>query len=117
MKSWVLSYLLNSLWQIPLLFAAGWVAARALRRVGSTAEHRVWVSVLLLQTLLPAFSMLPPGWLGSGGLTDVPKDACYRSNCGQKYVWVCSGGLAAPGAERERPAGMVSASATPASVA
>ena len=63
MKSWVLSYLLNSLWQIPLLFAAGWVAARALRRVGSAAEHRVWVSVLLLQTLLPACSTLPPGWL------------------------------------------------------
>ena len=31
---WVLSYLLNSLWQIPLLFAAGWIAARALRSVG-----------------------------------------------------------------------------------
>ena len=65
MKSWVLSYLLNSLWQIPLLFAAGWVAARALRRVGSAAEHRVWVSVLLLQTLLPACSTLPPGWLSA----------------------------------------------------
>ena len=64
-ESWVLSYLLNSLWQIPLLFAAGWVAARALRRVGSAAEHMVWVSVLLLQTLLPAFSMLPPGWLNT----------------------------------------------------
>src|SRR5271170_3587818 len=62
-ESWILSYLLNSLWQIPLLFAAGWVAARALRKVGSAAEHRVWVSVLLLQTLLPACSTLPTGWL------------------------------------------------------
>src|SRR5271163_4706015 len=59
-QSWVLAYLLNSLWQVPLLFAAGWLAARALRPLGAAAEHRVWVSVLLLQTLLPACSALPP---------------------------------------------------------
>jgi TonB family protein len=62
-ESWILSYLLNSLWQIPLLFAAGLVAARALRPIGTAAEHRVWVSVLLLQSLLPACSMLPWEWL------------------------------------------------------
>src|SRR5271155_1516058 len=64
-ESWILSYLLNSLWQIPLLFTAGWVAARALRKVGSAAEHRVWVSVLVLQALLSACSTLPPGWLST----------------------------------------------------
>jgi TonB family protein len=64
-ESWILSYLLNSLWQIPLIFAAGRVAARALRRVGSAAEHVVWVSVLLLQSFLPACSTLPPGWLST----------------------------------------------------
>ncbi len=58
-ESWLLTYLLNSLWQIPLLFAAGWLAARALRPAGAAAEHRVWVSVLLLQCLLPACSALP----------------------------------------------------------
>jgi TonB family protein len=59
-QSWILSYLLNSLWQVPLLFAAGWLAARALKPLGAAAEHRVWVSVLLLQTLVPACSTLPP---------------------------------------------------------
>lgn len=63
LESWILSYLLNSLWQIPLLFAAGWVAARALRPTGAAAEHRVWVSVLLLQSLLPAFSTFRWEWL------------------------------------------------------
>jgi TonB family protein len=63
LESWILSYLLNSLWQIPLLFAAGWVAARALRPVGAAAEHRVWVSVLLLQGLLPACSTLSWAWV------------------------------------------------------
>jgi TonB family protein len=62
-ESWILSYLLNSLWQVPLLFAAGWVAARVLRTVGAAAEHRVWVSALLLQSFLPACSVLPWGWL------------------------------------------------------
>lgn len=59
LESWVLSYLLNSLWQVPLLYAAGWIAARALRPAGPAAEHRVWVSVLFSQSLLPAFSLLP----------------------------------------------------------
>jgi|SRR5580700_699931 TonB family protein len=61
-ESWVLSYLVNSLWQIPLLFAAGWMAARTVMHLGPAAEHRVWVTVLLLQGLLPAAVLLP--WEG-----------------------------------------------------
>jgi TonB family protein len=64
-ESLVLSYFVNSLWQIPLLFAAGWIAARALRTVADAAEHRVWVTVLLAQALLPACSTLPYEWLRS----------------------------------------------------
>lgn len=64
-ESWILSYLVNSVWQVPLLFVAGWIAARALRRVSAAAEHRVWVAVLMLQVLLPACSVLPLGWLRS----------------------------------------------------
>lgn len=59
---WVLAYLLNSLWQVPLLFAAGWLAARALRSVSAEAEHRAWVVTLLLQSLLPALSILSFDW-------------------------------------------------------
>jgi hypothetical protein len=59
LESWILSYLLNSLWQLPLLLAAGWVAAVAVRKAGAAWEHRVWVSVLLMQSLLPALSTLP----------------------------------------------------------
>jgi TonB family protein len=62
-ESWILSYLLNSLWQMPLLFAAGWLAARALRPAGAVAEHRIWVCVLLAQSLLPAFSSSSWDWL------------------------------------------------------
>ncbi|HUX28950.1 MAG TPA: M56 family metallopeptidase, partial [Terracidiphilus sp.] len=59
LESMILSYLANALWQLPLLFGMGWLAARALRPLGSGAEHRVWVSVLLLQALLPAAATIP----------------------------------------------------------
>jgi TonB family protein len=58
-ESVLVSYVLNSLWQVPLLFASAWIAARVVRAAGSEAEHRVWVVALLLQSLLPAISILP----------------------------------------------------------
>jgi TonB family protein len=63
LEFWILAYLVNSLWQVPLLFAAGWLAARALRSAGAEVEHRVWVVTLVLQSLLPAGSALSfDGW-------------------------------------------------------
>jgi TonB family protein len=62
-ESWVLSYLANSLWQVPLLFAAGWIAARVCRSMGPAAEHRVWVTVLVLQSLVPAASVASWQWM------------------------------------------------------
>jgi TonB family protein len=53
-EGWMLGYLLNSLWQVPVIFAAGWMAARMARRSGPELEHRVWVIALLLQVVLPA---------------------------------------------------------------
>jgi TonB family protein len=57
---WVLSYLFNALWQIPMVFAAAWIATRILRRAGPRIEHRVWVAALLLQIALPACSLRIP---------------------------------------------------------
>jgi hypothetical protein len=53
LASWVLAYLLNSLWQVPLVFCAALAAARLARRAGPQMEHRVWVSALMLQAVLP----------------------------------------------------------------
>lgn len=63
MESWLLSYLLNSLWQVPLLLAAGWLAAKLVRPLGAIVEHRVWVGVLVAQSLLPAISTCDWTWL------------------------------------------------------
>ena len=62
-ESWVMSYLANSLWQVPLLFAAGWLAARLAKPLGPAAEHRVWVAVLVLQCALPAASVASWQWM------------------------------------------------------
>lgn len=62
-QSLILSYALNSLWQVPLLFLAAWLVARVLRPAGPAIEHRIWVSVLALQSLLPALCLIPREWL------------------------------------------------------
>ena len=63
LEVWMLSYFFNSLWQVPLLFAVGGLVARVLRPAGSGVEHRAWVAVLFLQSLLPACSLMPWEWL------------------------------------------------------
>lgn len=58
-QTWLFNYLLNSLWQLPLLFAAAWLTTRSLRRAGPATQHRIWVSALFLQLLLPACTLSP----------------------------------------------------------
>ena len=50
----LLAYLLNSVWQIPLVFFAARAAARIARPAGPKVEHRIWVGALILETVLPA---------------------------------------------------------------
>jgi TonB family protein len=58
LEPWLLAYLLNSLWQIPLVFCAALAAARIARpagpRAGPIMEHRIWVGALVLEAVLPA---------------------------------------------------------------
>lgn len=69
-SEWLLPYLVNSLWQVPLLFAFGWLAARMARPLGANVEHRVWVATYLLQSLVPAASLLPGAWFTWSRHTD-----------------------------------------------
>lgn len=57
LTSAIASYLINSLWLIPLIAATGWFMSRMLRRLGPQVEHPIWVSTLLLSVLTPAFSL------------------------------------------------------------
>ena len=59
LEAWILTYLLNSAWQVPLIFAAAWTAARSVRRSGAALQHRIWVSAVVLEVFLPACSVQP----------------------------------------------------------
>lgn len=50
---WVVDYLVNSAWQVPLLLLAAMVAARLTKQMGAGTVHRVWVGALLLAVVLP----------------------------------------------------------------
>jgi TonB family protein len=52
---WLVNYLANSTWQVPLLLLIAMVAARLVARLYSAAAvHWTWVSALLFATALPA---------------------------------------------------------------
>ncbi len=54
-----LTYLANSLWQVPLVFAAAWMLSRVVRRHGHTLEHSLWCVALFLAAILPACNFDP----------------------------------------------------------
>ena len=54
LELFTLNYLLNSLWQVPVIFLAATLAARFTRSAGPHIEHRIWVAALLLEAALPA---------------------------------------------------------------
>ena len=56
---WAFNYLLNSLWQIPVIWFAAWIASRLVRTAGPHIEHRVWVGCLVLAAFLPACDFQP----------------------------------------------------------
>jgi hypothetical protein len=39
------SYVVNAMWQLPLMFAAGWCLSRWLRPTGPEVQHRIWIIV------------------------------------------------------------------------
>ena len=59
LESWLLTYALNALWQVPIVFAAAWLAARASRRAGPAFQHALWTSALVAEVFVPAFSVRP----------------------------------------------------------
>ena len=54
--------LLNALWQLPLLAAAGLLAERLLRPFAPAAHYRLWLTVTALELLIPIASAVPDTW-------------------------------------------------------
>lgn len=52
MERFLVEYLINSIWQAPLLAAAAWLILRA-TRPSPIAQHRIWIATLALMLALP----------------------------------------------------------------
>jgi TonB family protein len=61
--SFIVSYLINSVWEVALVAAAGWLVSRFLKRLGPQAEHITWVSTLALAIITPVLPFLH--WLSA----------------------------------------------------
>ena len=53
----LLTYLLNALWQVPLVYAAALLLARLARPCTPATRHRLWVGALAAEIVLPALSL------------------------------------------------------------
>jgi Zn-dependent protease with chaperone function len=53
----IVTYLVNAVWQVPVITIAAALCARLMRRTPSVYTHRLWVAALLLSTLLPLLSV------------------------------------------------------------
>jgi TonB family protein len=60
----LLRYLTHSAVTLAMVGAMAWLGDRLLRSVGPQAQHRMWVTALLLSVALP---LLPAGWLARLG--------------------------------------------------
>jgi beta-lactamase regulating signal transducer with metallopeptidase domain len=60
LNKFIIAYLLNALWQVPLLWLAAEIIARLMKPVRSAMVHRVWVGCLGLAVLMPAAPLLCP---------------------------------------------------------
>jgi len=79
LAAWAAATFLNALWQTALVFCAAGLAARWLRPGGARAVHRVWITALVFEVVLPFCRLHPGFWLerlraalvhaGDGGVT------------------------------------------------
>jgi beta-lactamase regulating signal transducer with metallopeptidase domain len=75
------SYAVNAMWQLPLMFAAGWCLSRWLKLTGPELQHRVWIGVLILATLAPAIPIFQTQFAqqASSANSNVPSPAISSS--------------------------------------
>ena len=59
------TYVLNALWQIPVIAATAWLCMKFASRLPAKYQHAVWVAALLLGIVLPMFSLPRPNIAGA----------------------------------------------------
>ncbi|MBB5065905.1 TonB family protein [Granulicella mallensis] len=78
LRVFMASYVVNAIWEVALIAAAGWMVSRLLKRLGPQAEHVTRVSTLALAILMPglpffrwlmAFLHAPDKGIGNSSIT------------------------------------------------
>ena len=105
----LLTFLLNSIWQVPLVAAVAWLTCRLMSKSSARYRNAVWVAALLAAILLPAASVRidrpnPERLHFSTSLVDSPQPASAAST------------VASPAPSPAAPARTVSLAQTTASV-
>lgn len=93
-SGFIVSYFINSIWEVALIAAAGWLVSRLLKKVGPQEEHLVWVSTLGLAILAPALPLFR--WLlafvhlpyAAGGRTSIAFVAAQGAVLNQRGIYV-----------------------------
>ena len=57
MERFLTEYLVNSIWQVPLLVAGAWLTVRVVRP-GPRAQHWIWVGLLPLMLAMPLLTQI-----------------------------------------------------------
>lgn len=90
----VASYVVNAVWEVAVIFAVAWLTSRLLKRLGSQAEHTVWVAALMMSVAapaLPVFRRLLETVTGSqtnGGVTVIALSAGGGGAAAHAGTWV-----------------------------
>jgi beta-lactamase regulating signal transducer with metallopeptidase domain len=74
------TYVLNALWQIPVIAATAWLCMKLANRLPAKYHHAVWVAALLLGVVLPLLSLPRPnieGGTGKAALVHLAKKDGY----------------------------------------
>ena len=51
------AYLVNALWQVPMVAAMAWVCLKLMRRVPVSYKHAIWVITLILGAAIPLVTL------------------------------------------------------------
>ena len=63
------TYVLNALWQIPVIAATAWLCMKFASRLPAKYKHAVWVAALFLAVVLPILGLPRPNVAGGTGKT------------------------------------------------
>jgi beta-lactamase regulating signal transducer with metallopeptidase domain len=80
------TYLVNAMWQLPIIAAFGWLCLKPLRRVPMNYQHGVWVMTLLLSAVIPLATLQGSNTLGLAFFPDSTKAEAQSETPSQRVA-------------------------------